>query len=90
MTAELHPFLSMTPSGILGLVVVMILFGWLVPIRLVRGRLEDKDKLIAQQAQTISDLRRNNAQLLRGNTATVQVMEALPDAVGGEADAEMV
>ena len=90
MSAELSPFLSLTPSGLLGLVVVMIMFGWLVPIRLVRGRLADKDALIAQQAQTILDLRKNNAQLLRGNTATVQVLDALPEVVGGEPDAEMV
>ena len=87
MATELAPFLSFTPSGLLGLVVVMMLFGYLVPLRIVRGRLADKDAVIAEQRATIADLRRNNAQLLKGNTATVQVLDALPDAVGGESDA---
>jgi hypothetical protein len=87
VATELAPFLSFTPSGLLGLVVVMMLFGYLVPLRIVRGRLADKDAVIAEQRATIADLRRNNAQLLKGNTATVQVLDALPDAVGGESDA---
>lgn len=90
MAAELSPFLSLTPSGLLGLVVVMMMFGWLVPIRLVRGRLADKDVLIAELRKANAVLKRNNDQLLRGNTATVQVLDALPEVVGGEPDAEVV
>lgn len=86
MGAELAPYLSFTPEGLLGLVVVMVLLGYLVPLRIVRGRLADKDAVIAEQRQTIAILRQNNAQLLRGNTATVQVLDALPDVVGGSAD----
>lgn len=88
--SELNPFLSLTPSGLLGLVVVMVMFGWLVPIRIVRGRLADKDAIIAEQRATIVVLKKNNDQLLRGNTATVQVLDALPDVVGGETNAEVV
>jgi len=88
--SELNPFLSLTPSGLLGLVVVMMLFGWLVPIRIVRGRLADKDAMIADLRQANAVLKKNNDQLLRGNTATVQVLDALPDVVGGETDAEVV
>lgn len=88
--SELNPFLSLTPSGLLGLVVVMVMFGWLVPIRIVRGRLADKDAIIADLRQANAVLKKNNDQLLRGNTATVQVLDALPDVVGGESDAEVV
>jgi hypothetical protein len=88
--AELNPFLSLTPSGLLGLVFVMVMFGWLVPIRMVRGRLADKDAMIADLRQANAVLKRNNDQLLRGNTATVQVLDALPEVVGGETDAEVV
>lgn len=89
-TAELSPFLSMTPSGLLGLVFVMVMFGWLVPIRMVRGRLADKDVIIADLRRANEALIKNNEQLLRGNTATVQVLDALPEVVGGETDAEVV
>lgn len=88
--AELNPFLSLTPSGLLGLVFVMVMFGWLVPIRMVRGRLADKDARIADLLSANAVLKRNNDQLLRGNTATVQVLDALPDAIGGDSDAEVV
>lgn len=90
MVSELNPFLSLTPSGLLGLVVVMVMFGWLVPIRIVRGRLADKDAIIADLRTANAVLKKNNDQLLRGNTATVQVLDALPDVVGGESDAEVV
>lgn len=87
--SELSPFLSLTPSGLLGLVVVMVMFGWLVPLKIVRGRLADKDVIIADLRRFNAALVRNNDQLLRGNTATVQVLDALPDVVG-ESDAEVV
>jgi hypothetical protein len=90
VAAELNPFLSLTPSGLLGLVVVMVMFGWLVPIRIVRGRLADKDAIIADLRQANAVLNKNNAQLLRGNTAAVQVLDALPDVVGGDTNAEVV
>lgn len=90
VVTELNPFLSLTPSGLLGLVVVMMMFGWLVPLRIVRGRLADKDAIIVDLRRANLILQRNNDQLLRGNTATVQVLDALPDVVGGEHDAEVV
>lgn len=88
--SELNPFLSLTPSGLLGLVVVMMMFGYLVPVRIVRGRLADKDEIIKDLRAANATLKRNNDQLLRGNTATVQVLDALPDVVGGDVDAEVV
>lgn len=88
--AELNPFLSLTPSGLLGLVFVMVMFGYLVPVKIVRGRLADKDEIIRDLRVANSVLKKNNDQLLRGNTATVQVLDALPDVVGGEPNAEVV
>ena len=88
--SELAPFASLTPAGLLGLVVLMIMLGYLVPLRIVRGRLADKDAVISEQRQTIAVLLKNNNQLLRGNTATVQVLEALPEVVGGDPNAEVV
>lgn len=89
MATGLAPYLSLTPSGLLGLVVLMILLGYLIPSRIVRGRLADKDRLISAQQKTIDTLLLNNQQLLRGNTATVQVLDALPSVVGDQND-EMV
>jgi hypothetical protein len=82
VATQLAPFLALTPQGLLGLVVIMMLFGYLVPLRMVRGRLADKDAVITEQRQTIAALLKNNDQLLRGNTATVQVLDALPEVVG--------
>jgi len=90
MLSELSPFLSLTPSGLLGLVFVMVMLGWLVPLRIVRGRLADKDEIIADLRSANAVLKQNNDQLLRGNTATVQVLDALPEAVGGEPNDEVV
>ncbi len=82
---EFLPFATdVTPKGLLGLVFVMVMMGWLVPLRLVRGRLADKDAIIAAQAREIAVLTRNNDQLLRGNGATVHVLESLPPAISGE------
>lgn len=86
---DLSPYLSLTPSGLLGLCVVMILMGYLIPLRVVRGRLADKDTIIAQLQRENDVLQRNNAQLLKGSVATVQVLDALPSVVG-DPDAEVV
>ena len=88
--AELSPFLSLTPSGLLGLVFVMVMLGYLVPVRMMRARLADKDEIIKDLRTANAVLKRNNDQLLRGNTATVQVLDALPEVVGGEPNAEVV
>lgn len=98
MGAELAPLVEFTPEGLLGLLIAMIMLGYLIPLRIVRGRLADKDAIIAEQRAVIADLRRNNDQLLRGNSATVQVLDATaeavggvsPDRVGGSTDAEVV
>lgn len=86
---DLSPYISLTPSGLLGIVVVMILMGYLVPLRIVRGRLADKDMVIDHLTRVNDVLQRNNAQLLRGNDAAVQVFDALPGAVGSD-NAEVV
>jgi hypothetical protein len=90
MVAEFAPYVSLTPAGLLGLCVLLILFGYLVPVKIVRDRMADKDALIRQQADAIRDLRANNLQLLKANGITVQVLESTADAVGGESNAEVV
>lgn len=88
---EIAPYLEFTPEGLLGLVVLLVMFGYLVPLKIVRGRLADKDNVIAELRRANAILRANNARLLQGNTAAVQVLEALPDVVSGDSDdADMV
>ena len=82
----LLPVLDLTPVGLLGLVVVMVLLGYLIPLRTHRLHLSDKDATIAAQRETIEALKANNAKLLRGNDAAVHVLDALPDVVGGGSD----
>lgn len=82
LLTDLAPLIEFTPAGILGLVVVLIAAGYLLPLRIVRGRLADKDYIIAEQRRVIVILQQNNAQLLLGNTAAVHVLDALPDVVG--------
>lgn len=89
--ADLTQFATFTPSGLLGLCVVLIMFGYLVPLRMVKARLADKDAVIADLREANRVLKVNNDQLLRGSKATVQVLEAIPDAVsGGDQHAEVV
>lgn len=91
MPADLTQFVTLTPPGLLGLCVLMIMFGYLVPLRMVKSRLADKDDVIAELRKANRMLERNNEQLLRGSKATVQVLEALPEAVsGGDPHAEVV
>ena len=78
--SEILPLVgSWTPGSILGLVVVCIIFGWLVPARMVAKLLAEKDSTIAAQQRTIDVLLRNNNQLLLGNSVTVKKIDALPE-----------
>jgi hypothetical protein len=80
--AEFLPLLGeWTPASLLGLVVLLILFGGLVPIRTVRKLIADKDVTIADLREANAVLKRNNAALLRGNLTTAQVLEALPGGI---------
>ena len=74
---EIAPYLAdLTPAGILGLVVVMILLGWLVPARMMRTIVAGKDALIAEQKAHIETQVRALDAALRGNTATEAVLTA--------------
>ncbi|MGH2360473.1 MAG: hypothetical protein ACRDGM_08020 [bacterium] len=74
---EIAPFLAdLTPAGILGLVVVMILLGWLVPVRMMKVVISGKDALIAEQKAHIDTQARALDAALRGNTATEAVLTA--------------
>ncbi len=69
------------------MVVLLIMFGGLVPIRMVRKLLAEKDVTIADLRATIAVYDRNNKALLRGNLTTAQVLEALPSGlVDGQVD----
>lgn len=83
----LEPYLSLTPAGLLGLFVLAMLFGYLVPLRIVRGRLADKDELIHELRAALTAERQNSAQLRRGNGAAVQVLEATAEVVSEPAQA---
>lgn len=83
MLAELTPFLSLSPAALLGLVVLMILTGKLVPVSMLRQQLAAKNDTIADLREALTSERANSAQLRRGNGAAVQVLEATAEVVGG-------
>lgn len=74
---ELAPYIAdLTPAGILGLGVIMMLFGWLVPVRMVRTLMAGKEALIEEQRAHIDTQARALDAALRGNTATEAVLTA--------------
>lgn len=74
---EIAPLLAnLTPAGLLGLVVVMILLGWLVPVRMLKAIVASKDAVIAEQKAHIDTQGRALDAALRGNTATEAVLAA--------------
>lgn len=70
-----------TAEGILGLVILCIIFGLLVPARIVKARMADKDMMLAEARQYARVLEANNELLRRGGYSTVQVLDALPSAI---------
>lgn len=74
---ELAPFLTnLTPAGLLGLGVVMLMFGWIVPARMVRTLLASKDAVILELRAHNETQERALSAALRGNTATEAVLTA--------------
>lgn len=67
---------DLTPAGVVGIGVLMMMFGWLVPARMVRTLLDSKDKVISEQRAHINTQERAINALLRGNTATEAVISA--------------
>lgn len=87
----LLPYLQFSPVALLGLAVLLLLRGDLVPAKQVEriiapylNTIEEQRGTITEQRGTIARLDRVNDALLRGNTTTVQVLGALPEVVGTE------
>lgn len=79
------PLAELGPSGLLTLLVVLILFGKLVPKARVDEVRADKDAVIADKTATILAVRNElrevleqNTALLRGARTTLHVVESLP------------
>ena len=79
------PVLDFTPVGLLGLVIVLIIFGKLVPITQVKQEREAQAKLDAERVATIKAqdikidvLLSNQMKLVNAVGTTQQVIEALP------------
>lgn len=88
---EFAPLLTnFSAPTLLGAVFLLVMFGGLVPIRVVRRMLADKDALIAEQRAAIAVLTRNNNALLRTSDATVHVLESTGEVVGGSTDVDVV
>lgn len=82
---------SLTPGGILSIVIICIVFGKLVPKSVMEGRLADRDEIIDElkardvnKDETIKELLKQNRLLTEGARTTVHVVESLPQAEGGE------
>lgn len=72
---------SLSPAGLLGLGVLLLMFGRLVPRSIMLARMADKDAIIGEQRGYITSLERNNALLRLGNEATVGVVTATAEGV---------
>lgn len=64
-------------GGVLVIVVLMVLAGWLVPKRTVDRLLEDRDATIAAGNETIREQARQINALLDGAQTTVRVVESI-------------
>lgn len=83
VTAELLPFLgNFTAPGLLGLCILLIMLGRLVPRSALKERMADKDTIIARQSEYIQVLKENNALLRRGTETTLSVVNAIPEVAG--------
>ena len=83
MPTDLAPFLgNLTAPGLLGVGILLILFGRLVPRATMLGRLTDKDTIIARQGEYIQVLKENNELLRRGTETTLSVVNSIPEVAG--------
>lgn len=85
------PIGTIAPSALLSLVALMYFTGKLVPERVVKQLIDQRDRLIASQDARISEQAAHNAVLTENNTllrgqgaVTTQVVAALPGVVGSE------
>lgn len=92
MTVETAVFAGLTPAHLtnpavlLGLLVVLIIFGGLVPRWLYRSMMQIKDQIIADQRSMIGEQSRQITRLIGGAEVAVRVSEALQDNVAPDVD----
>lgn len=79
------PLIEFTPPALLGLVILLIIFGKLVPITQVKRERENHERLDAERVATIKAqdikidvLLSNQMKLVNAVGTTQQVIEALP------------
>lgn len=82
------PFDVLTPAALLGLAILLILRGYLIPRTQVDRLIGDRDAQIAEKnvqlANKDEQLRlslEHNSLLLRGNETTLHLVESLPDVI---------
>lgn len=73
---------TLTAPSLLGLGILMIMLGRLVPRSTMLGRLTDKDTIIARQGEYIQVLKENNELLRRGTETTLSVVNSIPSVAG--------
>lgn len=82
-STDIVPFIgNLTAPGLLGLGILLIMFGRLVPRSTMAGRLADKDTIIARQGEYIQVLKENNELLRRGTETTLRVVDSIPEVAG--------
>lgn len=82
-STDLVPLLgNLTAPGLLGVGILLIMLGRLVPRSTMLGRLQDKDTIIARQGEYIQVLKENNELLRRGTETTLSVVNSIPEVAG--------
>lgn len=86
------PIGTIAPSALLSFVAIMYFIGKIVPERVLKAMIAERDRLIEsqdarllEQGATIAVLRENNTLLRNQGAVTTQVVAALPGVVGSEA-----
>lgn len=82
-STDLVPLLgNLTAPGLLGVGILLIMLGRLVPRSVMLGRLQDKDTIITRQGEYIQVLKENNELLRRGTETTLSVVNSIPEVAG--------
>lgn len=82
MIADVLTFAAEVSSeGLVAVGVLFIMFGWLVPARMVRTIVASKDKVIAEQSAHLDTQGRTINALLKGNTAAESVVSAAAQSI---------
>lgn len=65
-------------GGFVAIIMLMIIFGWLIPKRQHERELADKDAQIVAKDKTIEVQSGQISELIKANETTIRVIEALP------------